>query len=71
MIDKIRNFETVLNGYYPTASDFRIKGWKKHFLKGISALQYKTGIYNYPYEIKAIHKFWKYRQPEEQGFYSE
>lgn len=71
MIDKIRNFETVLNGYYPTASDFRIKGWKKHMLKGVSALRYKTGVYNYPYEIKAMHKFWKYRQPEEQGFYSE
>jgi hypothetical protein len=24
MIDKIRNFETVLNGYYPTVSDIRM-----------------------------------------------
>jgi radical SAM superfamily enzyme YgiQ (UPF0313 family) len=71
MVDKIKNFETVLNGYYPTASDFRIKGFKKGFMRSVSYFRYKTGIYTAPYEIKAMHKFWKYRQPEEQGFYSE
>lgn len=71
MVDKIKNFETVLNGYYPTASDFRIKGVKKQVLRGISKLRYKSGFYKYPYEIKAMHKFWKYRQPEIEGFHSE
>ncbi len=71
MVDKIMNFETVLNGYYPTASDFRIKGMKKKLLRGVSALRYKNDIYKYPYEIKALHKIWKYRQPELQGFYAE
>lgn len=71
MIDTIKNFETVLNGYYPTASDFRIKGYKKTILKTISSVRYKTGFYHFPYEIKALHKIWKYRQPEIEGFYSE
>ncbi len=71
MVDKIKNFETVLNGYYPTATDFRIKGIKKSLLKLVSGWRYKTGFYNYPYEIKGLHKIWKYRQPETQGFYSE
>lgn len=71
MIDTIRNFETVLNGYYPTVSDFRIRGYKKRLLQAVSGLRYKTGIYGYPYEIKALHKLWKYRQPEIEGFYSE
>ena len=71
MIDKIQNFETVLNGYYPTVSDFRIKGYKKTILKSVSSIRYKTGLYKYPYEIKAMHKIWKYRQPEIEGFYSE
>lgn len=71
MIDTIKNFETVLNGYYPTQSDFRIKGYKKTILKSISELRYKTGFYHFPYEIKALHKLWKYRQPEIEGFYSE
>ena len=71
MVDRIMNFETVLNGYYPTASDFRITGLKKSILKGVSSFRYNTGIYKYPYEIKAMHKIWKYRQPEIQGFRSE
>ena len=71
MVDKIMNFETVLNGYYPTATDFRIKGFKKSLLRGVSKIRYQTGFYKYPYEIKAMHKIWKYRQPETQGFYSE
>lgn len=71
MVDTIRNFETVLNGYYPTVSDFRIKGYKRQLLKMVSGLRYKTGMYDFPYEIKALHKLWKYRQPEIEGFYSE
>jgi len=71
MVDRIMNFETVLNGYYPTASDFRITGLKKSILRGVSSFRYKTSIYKYPYEIKAMHKIWKYRQPEIQGFRSE
>ena len=71
MIDKIRNFETVLNGYYPTNSDYRIQGAKKKLMRTAASWRYKSGFYNYPYEIKAMHKFWKYRQPEIEGFYGE
>lgn len=71
MVDKIKNFETVLNGYYPTVSDFRIRGAKKQILKMVSSYRYKWNFYKYPYEIKLLHKIWKYRQPEIQGFYSE
>ncbi len=71
MIDAIRNFETVLNGYYPTVSDFRIKGYKRQLLRMVSGLRYNSGFYKFPYEIKALHKLWKYRQPEIEGFYSE
>jgi radical SAM superfamily enzyme YgiQ (UPF0313 family) len=71
MIDTIRNFEVVLNGYYPTVSDFRIKGFKKVMMRSFASVRYKTGFYRYPYELKAMQKFWKYRQPEIQGFYAE
>ncbi len=71
MIDTIKNFETVLNGKYPTVSDFRIKGYKKSLLQLASNWRYNTGFYKYPYEIKVLHKVWKYRQPEIEGFYSE
>lgn len=70
-INRIKNFETVLNAYYPTKTDFRIRGWKKVLLRVMSFWRYHLKFYAYPYEIKLILKLWRYRQPEEQGFYAE
>ncbi len=68
MVDKIKNFETVLNGYYPTVSDVRLSPLKRKFIRKYSALRYKTKLYNFPIGIKVLHKLWKYRQPETEGF---
>jgi radical SAM superfamily enzyme YgiQ (UPF0313 family) len=68
MIDKIKNFETVLNGYFPTVSDYKLPELPRRIMKTVSAMRYKTGFYSFPYEIKALHKLWKYRQPEIEGF---
>jgi len=68
MIDKIRNFETVLNGYYPTVADIRLNGLKRKLMHLTAGLRYKASFYQYPYEIKALQRLWKYRQPEVQGF---
>jgi anaerobic magnesium-protoporphyrin IX monomethyl ester cyclase len=68
MIDKIRNFETVLNGYYPTVSDIRLNNLKRRTLRFIAGFRYKVNFYRYPYELKLLQKMWRYRQPEIQGF---
>jgi anaerobic magnesium-protoporphyrin IX monomethyl ester cyclase len=68
MIEKIRNFETVLNGYFPTVSDLRLNTFKRKMVRTVAGLRYKTSFYQYPYEIKLLQKIWKYRQPEIQGF---
>jgi radical SAM superfamily enzyme YgiQ (UPF0313 family) len=68
MVDKIKDFETVLNGYYPTVSDIRLSKSKKKFLHLLSSIRYKTGVYAKPYELKALQILWKYRQPEIEGF---
>ena len=68
MIDKIKNFETVLNGYFPTESDIRFKKWQKNIIRTWSGLRYHSGFYKFPCEIKALQKIWKYRQPETEGF---
>ncbi len=69
MIDKIKNFETVLNGYYPTVSDIKLSPLKKKLIRTLSSLRYQFKVYSYPYEIKAVQKFWlHYRQPEVEGF---
>lgn len=67
MVDKIKNFETVLNGFYPTASDFKLSPLQRKVMQNISALRYKHDVYAFPYEIKLLQKLWKYRQPEWEG----
>lgn len=72
MIDRIKNFETVLNGYSPTVSDYKLTPIQKKVIKFFSSWRYKTRFYYLPYEIKFLQHFWlKYRQPEIEGFYSE
>ncbi|MEP7167874.1 MAG: radical SAM protein [Bacteroidota bacterium] len=68
MVDHIKNFETVINGYYPTVSDVKLKSHHKKVMKVISGFRYRNGFYKFPYEIKLLQKFWKYRQPETEGF---
>lgn len=68
MVNKIRDFETVLNGYYPTVSDIRLNGLKRKIIRQVAGIRYKMAFYQYPYEIKLLHRLWKYRQPEIQGF---
>jgi len=67
-IMRIRNFERVLNAYYPTVSDLKITAAKKTFLRVLSGWRYRMGIYNAPYEIRfVLSKVLKYRQPEIEG----
>jgi len=68
MVQKIKNFETVLNGYYPTVSDTKLSPLRIKSLKMLSALRYRKNWYRFPYEIKAMQKLYKYRQPELEGF---
>jgi len=72
MVSKILDFETVINAQYPTISDFKLTSLQKNAMRIISSLRYKTGFYRFPYELKALQKFWlKYRRPEVEGFYTE
>ena len=68
MIDKIKDFETVLNGYYPTVSDVRLNKVKRNIIRMLASIRYRTGIYWKPYELKVLQILWKYRQPEIEGF---
>ncbi len=68
MVDRIRQFETVLNAYYPTTSDIKLSNFQRKTIKTLSAWRYKSGIYKFPYELKIMQKFWlRYRQPEWEG----
>lgn len=69
VIDKIRNFETVLNAYYPTVSDIKLSGRQRRAIRMAASWRYQLGLYGFPYELKALQRFWlRYRQPEVEGF---
>lgn len=67
-VDRIRDFETVLNGYYPTVSDIKLDRVRRGLLRTLSAMRYRSGTYRWPYEVKLLQKLWKYRRPETEGF---
>lgn len=72
MVDAIKNFETVLNGRYPTVSDFKLTPLQRWAVRTIARPRYAAGLYGAPYELKALQKFWlRYRSPEVEGFYAE
>ena len=68
MIRYIHNFETVVNAQFPTVSDYKLTTLQRTGVKLASSLRYKNNIFGYPYELKALLKYWlRYRQPEIEG----
>ena len=68
MIRYIHDFETVIHAQYPTVSDYKLSWVQRKVIKKISFLRYHMNIFSYPYELKALMKYWlRYRQPEIQG----
>ena len=66
---RVRDFETVINAYYPTVTDIRLqRSTVKTLLKTISGWRYKLGFYHAPYELKALQRMVHYRRPETTGF---
>lgn len=66
----VRNFETVINAYYPTTTDMRLhtNPLLRTVLRGLSGWRYRVGFYGAPYELKALQRLIHYRRPETTGF---
>ncbi len=72
MVEKILGFETVLNARFPTVSDFKLTSFQKRVMRMLSDIRYKRNLFHFPYELKALQKYWlRYRLPEVEGFYME
>jgi anaerobic magnesium-protoporphyrin IX monomethyl ester cyclase len=65
---RVRNFERVINAYYPTVTDLRLTGWRRAALKAASGLRYALKWYDAPYELRALHRLIQYQRPETTGF---
>lgn len=65
---RVRNFEAVINAYYPTVTDMRLTGGWRRLLRGLSGWRYRLELYDWPYELKALQRVIHYRRPETTGF---
>jgi phage gp46-like protein len=65
---QIRDFERVLNAYYPTSTDSKLRGLSRHILRAASAWRYHLRAYRNPLELRVLHKLIAYQRPETSGF---
>ncbi|MCC7452422.1 MAG: B12-binding domain-containing radical SAM protein [Anaerolineae bacterium] len=66
---RVRNFESVINAYYPTVTDLRLqRSTMKSLLRALSGWRYKLQFYQWPYELKVLQRAVHYRRPETTGF---
>ncbi len=65
---KVRNFERVINAYYPTTTDMKLTGLRRGMLKALSGWRYHSKFYDFPLELRAMQKVFAYQRPETTGF---
>jgi hypothetical protein len=65
---RVRNFERVLNAFYPTVTDRRLTPARRALLRTISSWRYALRMYAAPYELRALHALMHYQRPETTGF---
>ncbi len=65
---QVHDFERVLNAYYPTVTDVRLRGPWRLALKALSGWRYHTRFNRFPFELAALHRLVAYQRPETSGF---
>jgi radical SAM superfamily enzyme YgiQ (UPF0313 family) len=65
---RVRNFERVLNAFYPTVTDRKLTPARRTLLRAASAWRYRLRMYALPYELRALQRLMHYQRPETTGF---
>ncbi len=65
---RVRDFQRVLNAYFPTSTDLRLTGLKRAILRSCAAWRYHFRFYRFPLELRALQKLVPYQRPETAGF---
>jgi radical SAM superfamily enzyme YgiQ (UPF0313 family) len=65
---RVRDFERVLNAYYPTSTDRRLTRFRRTLLRAASAWRYHARCYAFPLELRALQRLFHYQRPETAGF---
>jgi anaerobic magnesium-protoporphyrin IX monomethyl ester cyclase len=65
---RVRDFESVLNAYYPTVTDMRLTPGRRSLLRAAAAWRYHTESYRRPVELNLLQRAFRYQRPETTGF---
>ena len=65
---RVRDFETVLNVYYPTVTDSRLTPMRRRVLRAAAAWRYYSGAESRPFELNLLQRVFHYQRPETTGF---
>ncbi len=65
---QIKNFERVLNAYYPTTTMPSLGKTRRAVLRAASAWRYHLRFNAAPLELAVLHRILRYRRPETSGF---
>lgn len=65
---RVRDFERVLNAFYPTITDRKLSPFRRGLLKSVSSWRYFLELYGAPYELRVLQRLMKYQRPETTGF---
>lgn len=68
MFTRVRNFERVINAYYPTVTDMRLTGLRRTLLRTLGSWRYHLKFYEHPLELQALQRLYAYQRPETTGF---
>ena len=68
MRQRVRDFESVLNAYYPTVTDMRMTPARRRLLRAASAWRYHAKAYARPVELNLLQRAFRYQRPETTGF---
>jgi hypothetical protein len=61
---QLTEFNQVLNAYFPTTTNPRLRGWRGKVVKSAAAWRYQTGFYRYPLELKVLDKLLAYQRQD-------
>ena len=65
---RVRNFERVVNAYYPTVTDVRLSGLRRAVLRALGSWRYHLRLYAMPLELRVFQRLVGYQRPETAGF---
>lgn len=68
LAQRVRDFERVLDAYYPTVTQPELRRGGRLALRAAAAWRWHAQAYGWSYELAALQRALRYRKPEVEGF---